>query len=865
MATTAANANDSINGGFISLDSVGSGTSKFTGSSIVGETLGQGTVATDSGSNIILGTETLFTSNFNKGDSLRIYFPQELGNFTGTATNSTNRVNVTSTTGYTNGDSIVLTDVASTDYVENRRYYLRIISSAEVTLHPTPANAAANSNIVTNGTTATVVGYVQKTIGRTFESTINYVNSNSQMLLNDNLDKTSDSAGYAVNSQLLIRADGFALHRPYDGGVELIPSTNPDGRMIRQTRKYFRYQSGKGIQVSYAVNFKPSVDIESFTRVGTTGTIKTRYPHRINITDSSDGIDVVVANAANGSDFWNGTHRVISKVDDYQFNVKLGGTPSASSATGIPTFNVNAWNNCSLRCGLYDDQNGLFFDYNGQDLGCVVRSSVQQLSGFAAVTFKEGDIIGTGTKFLSQLTVNQDIVIKGQSYTVVKISSDTLLHILPSYRGTTQNDVILTKIEDNRFAQSQWNIDKCDGKGVTGFKLELNKIQMAYIDYSWYGAGKVRFGFKDQNGVVRYVHQFVHGNKNTEAYMRSGNVPARYELKNIGKPTYVPALAHWGTSVIMDGKFDDDKAYVFTANSLNNSVTVGQTLTASGRIEDTGNDWQQQLFGYRYYNLNYAITLATGSTDLATVSAGMSITGPNLSAGTKLANPISQYPIPQPYQPSITSRHSYSNTNLATRSLLLIDQAPTGTSLLDSDYTITISTTGGGTNVSRDFPLISIRLAPSVDTNTPGFLGEREIVNRMQLILNETDVLTSHGIVVELRLNGKLDNNDWQRVSNPSLSQLLFHNVTDTIDGGTIVFSFNAEGSSSATRVPVLTSRLLGEVATLGNSILGGDNTFPDGPDVLTVVARLREDASTVTNSNPLQLQGRISWSESQA
>ena len=31
---------------------------------------------------------------------------------------------------------------------------------------------------------------------------------------------------------------------------------------------------------------------------------------------------------------------------------------------------------------------------------------------------------------------------------------------------------------------------------------------MAYIDYSWYGAGKVRFGFKDQNGDVKYVHAF---------------------------------------------------------------------------------------------------------------------------------------------------------------------------------------------------------------------------------------------------------------------------------------------------------------------------------------------------------------------
>jgi hypothetical protein len=46
---------------------------------------------------------------------------------------------------------------------------------------------------------------------------------------------------------------------------------------------------------------------------------------------------------------------------------------------------------------------------------------------------------------------------------------------------------------------------------------------------------------------------------------------------------------------------------------------------------------------------------------------------------------------------------------------------------------------------------------------------------------------------------------------------------------------------------------------------MGGNSTYPDGPDVLTVVARLVEDPSTVTTANPFIISGRISWSESQA
>ena len=51
----------------------------------------------------------------------------------------------------------------------------------------------------------------------------------------------------------------------------------------------------------------------------------------------------------------------------------------------------------------------------------------------------------------------------------------------------------------------------------------------------------------------------------------------------------------------------------------------------------------------------------------------------------------------------------------------------------------------------------------------------------------------------------------------------------------------------------------------MGNSILGGDNVFPDGPDIITVTATLSEDISTVTATNTWQLSGRISWAASQA
>ena len=43
--------------------------------------------------------------------------------------------------------------------------------------------------------------------------------------------------------------------------MEIGTSKSPNSRISRQTRKYFRYQSGKGIQTSYAINFIPLIPV----------------------------------------------------------------------------------------------------------------------------------------------------------------------------------------------------------------------------------------------------------------------------------------------------------------------------------------------------------------------------------------------------------------------------------------------------------------------------------------------------------------------------------------------------------------------------------------------------------------------------
>ena len=42
---------------------------------------------------------------------------------------------------------------------------------------------------------------------------------------------------------------------------------------------------------------------------------------------------------------------------------------------------------------------------------------------------------------------------------------------------------------ETRIPQSQWNRDKCDGTGASGFDLDVTKTQLAFIDFQWLGVG----------------------------------------------------------------------------------------------------------------------------------------------------------------------------------------------------------------------------------------------------------------------------------------------------------------------------------------------------------------------------------------
>ena len=121
-------------------------------------------------------------------------------------------------------------------------------------------------------------------------------------------------------------------------------------------------------------------------------------------------------------------------------------------------------------------------------------------------------------------------------------------------RSSTSGSAIDTAIE-----QSKWNIDKFDGSGAagglnpSGVKLDFSKAQIPFIDLQWLSLGTVRFGF-EVNGISYYCHEAHNVNIiSGSPYMRTANLPVRYEVENIGTVASTGTMKQICCAVVSEG------------------------------------------------------------------------------------------------------------------------------------------------------------------------------------------------------------------------------------------------------------------------------------------------------------------------
>jgi len=412
-----------------------------------------------------------------------------------------------------------------------------------------------------------------------------------------------------TNAELYVRPQSQFLHRPFDGGVLFSANASSSNQQaIRQTRRYFRYQSGKGIQVSSGTVLKPNLAIESLKANGNIFTIQTKEQHNL---QPGSTVKIFGANEPE----YNGTFPIIEILGYNLFQVLAQSSPIQTTASGNYYTTIDSWFGCSNRLGMYDEQNGVFFEFDGQELYAVLRSSTYQLSGKVTVVNGSNTVIETNsafpTNFSKQLNPGDFVVIRGQSYRVESISNDQTMTISPSYRGANSTYSLMSKTSDTKIPQLEWNLDTMDGNGPSGYDLDLTKMQMFYIDYSWYGAGFIRWGLRGVDGNITYVHKMANNNVNSEAYMRSGNVPARYESNTFPKTTII------SSSILV------------TDTTINVKSTEG--FAPSGTLLIRG--------GTIYEYVNYTGKTATSFTGVTRAKSGAT-TNVTIAAGSNLGTVV---------------------------------------------------------------------------------------------------------------------------------------------------------------------------------------------------------------------------------
>ena len=284
--------------------------------------------------------------------------------------------------------------------------------------------------------------------------------------------------------------------------------------------------------------------------------------------------------------------------------------------------------------------------------------------------------------------------------------------VVPTFRGVTnQTRVKMALRNEIRVRQADFNIDPLDGTGASGFTLDASKMQMYALEYSWYGAGTVIWMLRGQNGQFNWAHRRPNNNISNEAYMRSGNLPARYEAIN---ETPVNAL---------DGAIDDSQTTITLRDATDYppaSVTYpayviidSEVIKYSGK---SGND-------------------LTGCTRAATFTQwaeGQSRSYTS-SAATSHADNSGVILISNTCVPLVSHWGS----------AVIMDgdfNGDEGFSFAYNRSNYGLPATVGGSQVA-----FLMRLAPSVSNSIIGDLGQRDLINRAQLTLEALTVNVSAG------------------------------------------------------------------------------------------------------------------------
>jgi hypothetical protein len=413
---------------------------------------------------------------------------------------------------------------------------------------------------------------------------------------------------------------------------------------------------------------------------------------------------------------------------------------------------------------------------------------------------------------------------------VVNVQDQNTIFITPTFKGTINaQDAQVSVIREVRTRQAFFNQDRMDGTGPSGYIVDLTKMQMVAIQYTWYGAGFVDWGMRVTDGKMIWAHRLKNNNVNDEGYMRSGNLPARYQATNRGAVGQLKTAIPNGTDTeIQLYSVDDFPGSTIANASYPGFVVVDNELISFTSINTTTGNLVGCVRGATYrpwvLGANRAMTMGSATTHAVNASVILySVTcAPDLNHWGSAVILDGDFDVDRTYQ------FNYQVTNIQ------IQQAD-------------------------PFTLFMMRLAPSISSGLTGDLGVKDIINRAQLLLQNCYISLSstfarcllQGIVNPENIRAA----NWARLNQPvsfnqpSFTQfvantgfntvnqnIIFGNVRG-VQGGADRITHFATGGEQLFSIPIAGVSAgfvdLSKVKEIGGAILPGYGTFPNGPEVV--------------------------------
>jgi hypothetical protein len=135
--------------------------------------------------------------------------------------------------------------------------------------------------------------------------------------------------------------------------------------------------------------------------------------------------------------------------------------------------------------------------------------------------------------------------------------------------------------------QADWNGDKLDGTGVSGYTLDLTKAQILWMDFEWLGVGSVRCGFII-DGQYIVCHTFENANDITSVYMTTAILPVRYEIRNTAATASASSLKQICSSVVSEGGYEQTSIeHVARRTTTRTSISTTFVPLVSIRLAST--------------------------------------------------------------------------------------------------------------------------------------------------------------------------------------------------------------------------------------------------------------------------------------